>query len=385
MVFPQSYVHPAIFQWVLVSASSYHRGRGGALDASYVFRRRGLAYRLTNEWIRDPKKQLSDEMVLAVTAAVMVESRYGDPRSIPLHVEGLKTILNKRGGINSLVGKPWHSCVIQGLHLAGSGLGMVKSVYDIKEMRQHADVLIETLRNIQEFDLKRRCQWPQPKQKPARPTTPTIPVVEISNPSSSYQSESLLRAYASSRSRSFAPGSPLYTILSSSYCQYHRTLIKTPNSSYSVSQHCFIAVLLSLNMAIWKYHNDFEAGIYYLTTLTRKLKVNSLFDKNGTIANIETLNWFLVMGGNDIKGRDGEWVQEEFLTKWAVIDAMGVIARLESETRGAVLEALYGFLVDSEIRSDESDTDSEEDIPRRPSELDAEVLEAIRAQFMHIP
>jgi len=104
--------------------------------------------------------------VLAVTAAVMVESRYGDPRSIPFMSRAED--YSEQEGRNQLPGwKPWHSCVIQGLHLAGSGLGMVKSVYDIKEMRQHADVLIETLRNIQEFDLKRRRQRPQPKQKPA--------------------------------------------------------------------------------------------------------------------------------------------------------------------------------------------------------------------------
>jgi len=39
--------------------------------------------------------------------------------------------------------------------------------------------------------------------------------------------------------------------------------------------------------------------------------VNSHFDKNGTIANIETLNWFLVIGGTILR-EDGEWVEEEF-------------------------------------------------------------------------
>lgn len=106
MVSPQSYAHPSVFQWVLVSASSYYRARGGRLDASYTFGRRSKAYRLINEGLSNPSQYLSDALLLAITAAVMVESRYGEPHTTRLHVEGLKTFLNKRGGIASLVGKP---------------------------------------------------------------------------------------------------------------------------------------------------------------------------------------------------------------------------------------------------------------------------------------
>jgi hypothetical protein len=115
-------------------------------------------------------------------------------------------------------------------------------------------------------------------------------------------------------------------------------------------QHIFLAVLLSLNFALYEYRNDLQASIYYLETLAQNFKLNSIFDQNTgcTKANIETLNWFLVVGGLDRRGEDGTWVQSEFERKLMVTDALRVLARVGEETRGLVQEALYGFLVDEE-------------------------------------
>jgi hypothetical protein len=100
----------------------------------------------------------------------------------------------------------------------------------------------------------------------------------------------------------------------------------------------------SLNLAILDYSNYLECGINFLNKLVSRLITNDLFIKGQIVANIETLNLFLVTGGLD--GEDGVWDRTEFTRKWAVIDAMMVIKRLSSATRDAVQEALYAFLVE---------------------------------------
>lgn len=271
---------------------------------------------------------------------------------------------------------------------------MISSVQDVKELRGQTDVLIEALRNIQRLDIERRRwrleQWQQQRERAlGREPTTSEGKQTLSASLSHCNKMSLLEEYILCHHSSFSRGSPLFTILAS----FHKTY---DSASYD-SQHCFLAVLLSLSMALWEYRTDFRASVYFLTTLTRGLKRNSIFGKKGTIANIKTLNWFLVMGGLDIRGEGGKWVDGEFLRKWAVIDAMRVIARLESGTRDKVQEALYGFLVDEreekrgEAVSEEmfggsrrGSTRTEEGDHGRGSGLllDEEVLESIRAEAL---
>lgn len=113
VIFPQVYIHPAIFQWNLIAASSHYCAQGGQLDVSYTMRRRSKVYRLINEGLSDPKQYLSDGLLASIHAAVMVESRYGDSHATRHHIEGLKNFLKRKGGKNSVVGKPWHVCIFR--------------------------------------------------------------------------------------------------------------------------------------------------------------------------------------------------------------------------------------------------------------------------------
>jgi hypothetical protein len=400
-IFPYARANAAVFQWCLISAAYHYRAEGGQVDDSYILQRRSKAYRLMKEGLADPKRCMSDEVFLGIHAAVWVEARYGDSSAVGLHVNGLTNFLKRRGGVRSMIGKPWHVFVVQGLYLAGTGLN-ISSVADVEELRQQIDILTQMLTNIQEADVELRgwqsnlsCEEKQRTAKSgadskcSRSSTtvfhnsavvplPSFPPLSpplatslrgllsltaplIAPPEKKEDSvivfrndalllpdnpkialESLRLKYLSCRKTFFSPHSPMGSVLSS----FHRI----SQSASTTRQHIFLAVLLSLNLALYEYRNDLQSSIYYLETLARNFKQNSMFDQNTerTMANIETLNWFLVVGGLDRRGENGAWVQSEFERKLMVTDAMKVLARVGEETRGMVQDALYGFLVDEE-------------------------------------
>lgn len=355
IIFPTAQMHPAIFQWILVTVASFLQKVHGQSNTEYILRRRSTALRLTNQSMNDPKMLSSDNLLLCICAAVLVESRYGDAHTIRSHLNGLKALLKRRGGIACMVGKWWHTCVVQAFHLAGSrGLDIDSTVPDVEEHRGHTEWLVAMLKDMQQVEIS-RSNWQAQHRGDER-----IPSIESSKPRVlPYASVSLpplaktlsvFDEYAGCRVVSFSRGSPLHTILSECHKVYQ--------SSPSTSQQCFLAVLLSLNIALWEYHNDPAAATYYLRTLTMSLKRISRFDDNGTMANIETINWLLVNGGLDIAGEDGSWVQAEFLRKFQVVNAMTVLARVEYTTREEVKEALYSFLIDEkeEVRRFRADT-----------------------------
>jgi len=66
-------------------------------------------------------KKTQDEDVLAVTAAVMVRVAT-ETLVLSRFMSRPEDYSEQEGGINSLVGKPWHSCVDTRLAPRGSGL-----------------------------------------------------------------------------------------------------------------------------------------------------------------------------------------------------------------------------------------------------------------------
>lgn len=331
LIFPQSYRHPAIFQWVLVSVSSFYTKMGGTLDPAYTARARSSAYRLINEGLSDPTQHKSDELLGAITSAVMVESRYGDPAVTGVHLEGLRTFLDRRGGVQSLVGKSWYPNVVQACHLSGSGLGAIATARDVAELRQQTEALVATLLRLQRFDLRYQRARMECRQGELERRV----LLAVTRQARQPERSDLFKRYAEMRRVAFSTGSPLFTILQGMYTKYAYLPY--------VLQHCLLAVLLSLNLAVLDYSNDLLGGMDFLRKLVDRLNTNGLFVKGQIVANIETLNLFLVAGGLD--GEEGVWSQVEFERKWMVIDAMRVVKRLGRETRDRVLQVLYGFLV----------------------------------------
>lgn len=313
-----------------MSVSSFYTACGGKLDPSYTARARSNAYRLINEGLNDPSQHKSDGLMGAITSAVMVESRYGDPNVVGVHLEGLRKFLERRGGIGSLVRKSWYPNVVQACHLSGSGLGVVSSVGDVAEFERQTETLVKTLLRMQRFDLRYQRLRLESRQAELERR------VLLNSSEQDGESRGLFKEYVGTRRMAFSAGSRLFTILSKMYVLYR----KLPY----VLQHCLLAVLLSLDLAILDYSNDLAGGINFLNKLVSRLNTNALFIKGQIVANIETLNLFLVTGGLD--GEDGVWNNTEFTRKWAVIDAMRVIKRLSSATRDAVQEALYAFLAE---------------------------------------
>lgn len=124
-----------------------------------------------------------------------------------------------------------------------------------------------------------------------------------------------------------------------------------------------------------EYQDDDEAAEYYSTAFTKGL-IQSSIGQETTIANLETLNWSLVMGGHDIKCQNGEWSQTEFLRKWAVIKALRVLSRLSVWLREVVQEGLFTFL--GLEKEDEAGSEGRADIAC----LDEKLLWRIRSEAL---
>ena len=341
-IFPLCLKYPAVLYWGLVSGSAFSLALGGHNhDHPYIGGIRRKAYRLINNALSDPPDKLSEELTMGITAAIMTESRFQTPEVALAHIDGLRSYLDRYGGIRSLVGKTWHVTIVIALTRGGRGFGRIA----MDKVAASMEAFFAFLERVKTTSLACHAAhmiYAQQGQITSRQTC----IHEIDD--SGVNSEPDVRVplehpdsalppaiYLTHRASSFSLGSPLHAILS----LYHLTFAHLSPGH----QNCYLTCLLSLSMALSSSSDDYGATIMYLSKLTAVLERNSMFEYElgATSATPETLNWFLCIGGLEGEGRS----ETEFWRKWRVVEAMGVVARLGVETRGWVRDVLYRFLV----------------------------------------
>lgn len=323
IIFPIAMQNDIVWDWLMLASAAHIASQGGNLPERFLNHRRSLVYGKLGRAINTPNQHVSDALILSITAAILVEARFGDPKSIIIHLQGMKACLDQRGGITSLVSKWWYPTVIQGLHIAGMGLppSSVPGDWTIIPKIDNLSRILGLVQNVG-IGYRHAARRESDSEHPSR--------WRIAVPAE----------YIAARKTAFSPAAPLHDILRASHLGF--------SSTSRVKQHCSLAVLLSLNIALWEYRTEPAAVKYYLETLVSRIRLNEAFKVVGPAAKIETLNWVLVMGKLDIQGREGKWADREFMRAWSVVDMMQVIAKLEEETRIKVETLLFRLLVHDE-------------------------------------
>ena len=113
-----------MLNWVLiVAAGRYTKTGSGRLHTDYAVRLRSERHVLIAADIGDERKRRGDSLPIGIAGAVLCESRVSEASVVDAHVRGVMALLSERGGVGSLVDKPWHCGITHVLLLAGRGGG----------------------------------------------------------------------------------------------------------------------------------------------------------------------------------------------------------------------------------------------------------------------
>jgi hypothetical protein len=252
IIFPIAMQNDIVWDWLMLASAAHIASQGGNLPERVLNHRRSLVYGKLGRAINTPNQHASDALILSITATILVETRFGDPKSIIIHLQGMKACLDQRGSITSLVGKWWYPTVIQGLHIAGMGLPL-SSVSGDWTIIPKIDNLSRILGLVQNVGIGYRhaARRESDSEHPSR--------WRIAVPAE----------YIAAREPAFSPAAPLHDILRASHLGFR--------STSRVKQHCSLAVLLSLNIALWEYRTEPAAVKYYLETLVSRIRLNEAF------------------------------------------------------------------------------------------------------------
>ena len=122
-----------------------------------MLRLRSEGHALIAADIGDERKRRGDSLLLAIAGAVLCESRVSEASVVDAHVRGVMALLKERGGVGSLVDKPWHCGITYVLLLprgGGRGRGLRGCVEDEKELVRSAGLACEIAEDFEERELE---------------------------------------------------------------------------------------------------------------------------------------------------------------------------------------------------------------------------------------
>lgn len=92
---------PLLIKTVLFTSACF-LNETGHLPKSIVAAFRGIVYQSLNERLRLPDTQTSDAATLAVAEMALMEWYWGSTQEVHAHLQGLRTMVQLRGGIQDL-------------------------------------------------------------------------------------------------------------------------------------------------------------------------------------------------------------------------------------------------------------------------------------------
>jgi hypothetical protein len=103
---PSCHLYPqGILTWMLIAAER-HMAIGKQLpESTSLLKRKAKAYRDIGQLLADPKTRISDETLVVIIAAIVIEARFLAEGVTRMHVQGLETLIEQRGGLCTLFGR----------------------------------------------------------------------------------------------------------------------------------------------------------------------------------------------------------------------------------------------------------------------------------------
>ena len=250
-----------VTKWILIQVESQRARRRGLLETPRsVLARRAQVYRDMNTRLKDSRDL--EQVFGSLLAAVISDARDLGPTIANLHLRGISTVVEKRGGMRVLFGD---KKVIASFTLyvwAHHHTSTAGGIGDIHELADLKHKFFDDLRNLQGFNQELNAQLGQTGLK-FQAHQLDLASARGSRLQGSYLSP--LQLYGQVRHRALSM-SCLRPLLDPDY----------PSQTF-VDGTCHFSNLFNLNLSLLYFCDDFVAAALFLDKLRR------MFEENGTI------------------------------------------------------------------------------------------------------
>ena len=87
---------------MLIAAERHAAIRNGLPEPQSLLRRKAEAYKAIGKLLKDETARYTDETLVVIIGAIVIESRFLDVEVTRMHMRGLETLIKQRGGLASL-------------------------------------------------------------------------------------------------------------------------------------------------------------------------------------------------------------------------------------------------------------------------------------------
>ena len=102
IAFPSCQIYPQAHQWMLIAAEKSAAIRNGIPEPQSLLRRKAESYKAIGRLLKDESTRYTDETLVLIIAAIVLESRFRDVEVTRMHMRGLQTLIQQRGGLAAL-------------------------------------------------------------------------------------------------------------------------------------------------------------------------------------------------------------------------------------------------------------------------------------------
>lgn len=317
--------------------------RGLPEPPNMLLRRKADAYRTMNERLRDPDADLED-LFGGMLAAVVQDSRVTGPHIASLHLRGLESILQKRGGMEVLFSdkKVVGSAILfVWAHHLSSDAGGIEGDLQLSEYKHN---FLQSLRQIRDYNRFLKAKFSNIRRLAPQGS---FELPQLSRGSQNPRQE--LELYYASWQKVFSVGS-IRLLLDPDY----------PCSTFT-EKTCHFSNLYSLNLTLWIFRKDYTKSALFLD------RARQMFERNGKtdlITGLSSLTasyllWTIARSRASI---EEDMISREVYASWRIIQALKIRSLLGEATQRKLMCMLSnGLLAEQEENFvDLSDTELEE-------------------------
>lgn len=344
--FPNCQQYPQALQWMLIAAERHTAIRSLLPEPQSLLHRKAGAYRAIGRLLQDDLVR-TDEALVVIIGAIVIESRFLDVEVTRMHLRGLESLIQHRGGLPSLFQST--AVMHHPLFLIGYMTSVPLVIESQEQLDNHKATFDKTLKNI--------CMWNRQLRRLFSEGTHIATTTQDLQSSIGYQTNphSPLKEYMEARNQS----------LNSLSLKPYITLPSGPVKETFWTRTCRFTVFYLIDLFLWRYMHTsprptegtsldnhrpgWTYGTLFLKALSHSIlnsgKINPLTGQSSL--RIEIMPWIIIKAWVDadpIARLSTEGKNEELLlTQWA-LSAIKLFGAWDEEKRDEVMQVLSACL-----------------------------------------
>jgi len=341
--------HPLVLQWVIIGSEAYLAARQGLPEPATLFRRKVQVYREMNDKLSHPVERCSEGTFIAITGAIIIDSRAIGAKVASMHLRGLEMLVRHRGGLESFYRENPSTYgvffFVWAHHMCNGG-----GVAHLAQLNLYQSNFLQTLRDLQSWnqkyrhDVKRlhvRRLWHGGAHRSSKSEQSSIP----------RNDDTLLEDYVSSWTKAFSSTSVLRPMIDPDY----------PCSDI-VESACHFSNIYTLNLTLWTFREDPAIGASFLNRILRHMEENGTKDPitGLTSLTLSALVWMLRKARVEVDHGSEQSQEREVWMSWKIIHTLKVRALLDHGTLIKLTRIMSSWLTEEDLQN--ATELSEEDI-----------------------